>query len=88
MRYFLKKYLIIKENVILSERFFGVNSVLNWIYKNIPNQKVIAVFIADLEKYMSGGPRPNWINKVGTQKERENNDNKESKAKEKGRSRE
>jgi hypothetical protein len=88
IKYLLRKHLKIKGNLLLSERLFVVNSILDWVFKNVNNQKVIEWYIADLEKYIRGKVQVGWIEKLLNNNERrDKNDYKASEAKEKGRSR-
>ena len=84
INYILKKYLKIQDNVLLSERLFIANSVLDWIYRSTNNQKVIDAYLNDLEEYLKGNLDLRWIDGVVIKKEsRDKNDYKESEAKEK-----
>lgn len=84
INYILKKYLKIQDNVLLSERLFIANSVLDWIYNTTKNQKVIDAYLNDLEEYLKGNLELRWVDGVVTKKEsRDKNDNKESEGQEK-----
>ena len=82
INYILKKYLKIQDNVLLSERLFIANSVLDWIYRSTNNQKVIDAYLNDLEEYLKGNLDLRWIDGVVIKKEsRDNNDYKDSEEK-------
>ena len=84
INYILKKYLKIQDNVLLSERLFVANSVLDWIYNSTKNQKVIDAYLNDLEEYLKGNIQLSWIDGVVIKKEsRDKNDHKESEEQEK-----
>jgi hypothetical protein len=89
IKYFLRKYLRKRGNLILSQRLFVVNNVLDWIFKSTNDRKVINSYIIDLENYIKGYIELSWIEKIINKKERKvDNDYKKSKTKEKGSSRE
>ena len=85
--YILKKHLKTDGNLYLSDKLFIANAVLEWIFKNTKNEKVVEVFLKDIELYLEGKKELNWLEthvkwleKQNNQKEsRVNNDYKKPK---------
>ena len=83
----LKKHLKSDGNLYLSEKLFIANAVLDWIFKNTKNDKVLEIFVNDVELYLQGKKELNWLEthvkwleKQNNQKEsRVNNDYKKPK---------
>lgn len=79
VKYILKKFLIIEDNILLSERLFIAKSIINWIFDNSKSEHVIDMYMKDLESYLKGELELRWINGIITKKKENTNDNKVSK---------
>lgn len=81
----LSKYLIKKDNILLSERLFTAKSFINWIFDNIKTDAVKKVYLEDVEKYLKGDMDMKWLNglivKSKSTKKEEKNDNKKTETK-------
>ena len=67
-KYIISKHLISKDNVLLAERLFIANKVIEWIFSSTKNQKVIKYVMSDLEKFLKGELKLNWVKSIVTNK--------------------
>lgn len=79
IKHILKKFLIIENNILLSERLFIAKSIINWIFTNSKNQYVIEMYMKDLELFLEGKLDLRWVDGIITKKKESKNDNKKSK---------
>ncbi len=79
IKYILKNFLVIENNILLSERLFIGKSIINWIFDNSKNPQVIDMYMKDLELFLNGKLDLKWINGIITKKKENKNDHKESK---------
>lgn len=83
IKYILRKFLVIEENILLSERLFIAKSIINWIFSNSKNEYVIEMYMKDLESFLNGDLDLRWVDGIITKKKESKNDNKKSKSTEK-----
>ena len=83
IKYILRKFLIIENNIFLSERLFVAKSIINWIFDNSKNSHVIDMYMKDLESFLKGDLDLRWVDGIITKKKESKNDNKKSKSTEK-----
>lgn len=83
IKHILKKFLIIQNNILLSERLFIAKSIINWIFDNSKNSHVIDMYMKDLESFLKGDLDLRWVDGIITKKKESKNDNKKSKSTEK-----
>lgn len=62
IKYLIKKYARRKGNLVLSQKLFVANAILEWIYDKTDNPQVLKVYIDDLEKYIQGKIELEWTN--------------------------
>jgi|LakMenE01Jun11ns_1017448.scaffolds.fasta_scaffold8805101_2 hypothetical protein len=82
----LKKYLVIKDNMLLSERLFVAKSVINWIFQNSKNPLIIKSHLEDVEKHINGELELSWKDGFIVRKKNKKetaNENKKTEPKEK-----
>jgi hypothetical protein len=79
IKYILKNFLIIENNILLSERLFIAKSIINWIFQNSKSPHVIDMYMKDLELFLNGKLDLRWVDGVITKKKEAKNDHKESK---------
>ena len=78
-KYILKKFLVIENNILLSERLFIAKSIINWIFDNSKNEYVIEMYMKDLESFLKGELDLRWVDGIITKKKENKNDHKKSK---------
>lgn len=71
IKYILKKHLKAEGNVLMCERLFVANSILEWVFKSTNNSIVIKSYISDLEKYIEGHLQLPWADDVVIKKKDE-----------------
>jgi len=80
IKHILKNFLVIEDNILLSERLFIAKSIINWIFDNSKNECVIDMYMKDLELFLKGKLDLRWVDGIITKKKETKNDSKESKA--------
>ena len=80
IKYILRNFLVIENNIFLSERLFIAKSIINWIFQNSKNPQVIDMYMKDLELFLNGKLDLKWVDGIITKKKETKNDHKESKA--------
>jgi hypothetical protein len=67
-KYLVSKHLKIQDNVLLADRLFIANKVIEWIFSSTKNQKVIRYIMSDLERFLNGELKLNWVKSIITTK--------------------
>lgn len=85
LKYIIKRHFKKEENVLFSEHLFKARLIIDWIFDNIFEAKAIVHYIQDLEKYLKGEIKLEWVEKVVLTKESEiHNDYKKQEDKKAG----
>ena len=82
----LKKYLVIQDNMLLSERLFVAKSIINWIFQNSKNPLIIKSYLEDVERHIKGDLDLSWKDGIIVRKKNKKettNENKKTESKEK-----
>jgi hypothetical protein len=82
----LKKYLVIQNNMLLSERLFVAKSIINWIFQNSKNPLIIKSYLEDVERHIKGDLELSWKDGIIVRKKNKKettNENKKTESKEK-----
>lgn len=79
IRHILKNFLVIEDNILLSERLFIAKSIINWIFDNSKNEYVIDMYMKDLELFLKGKLDLRWVDGIITKKKESKNDSKNTK---------
>jgi hypothetical protein len=75
----IKKFLVIKGNVLAVQEVFIAKRVIEWIMSATKDPKVVDSFMLDLERHLSGTMRLTWIEEIISNNESDNHDNQKHK---------
>lgn len=60
----IKDYAVKEDNVFLAERLFVANTVLNWAFNNNKDEKMLKIYIGQVERHLAGEITLYWDGNV------------------------